>query len=147
VIHHYYSHILKFAIVILNFPQICHRICMKTTRAQLYVYTKTHISLYLRSSLNDMRVPLCQHPLPPPIFYLPFPFLFLRGAGQAARAGEVRPPKIREERRGPVGIGFSSVRSGLLPGTEQSARPLACCLWRAAAGVVCRELPARDLRA
>jgi hypothetical protein len=83
---HYYSCILKFAIAILNFPQICHRRRMKTTGAQLQVYTKTYISSYLRSSLNDMRVPLCQHPLHHPIFCLPFSFLFSRAAGQAARA-------------------------------------------------------------
>jgi hypothetical protein len=31
---------------------------MKTTRAQLQVYTKTYISLYLGYPLNDMRDPL-----------------------------------------------------------------------------------------
>jgi hypothetical protein len=52
---HYYSRILKFVIKILDFPQICHRIGMKTTRALLQVYTKTYISLYLHSPLNVMR--------------------------------------------------------------------------------------------
>jgi hypothetical protein len=61
---HYYSRILKFAIAILDFPQICHRIRMKTTRAQLQVYRKTYISLYLCYPLNDMRAP------PVSIFFL-----------------------------------------------------------------------------
>jgi hypothetical protein len=55
---HYYSRILKFSITIFNFPQICHKIRMKTSRAQLQAYMKTYISLYLHSPLNDMRVPL-----------------------------------------------------------------------------------------
>jgi hypothetical protein len=55
---HYYSRILKFAITILDFPRICHGIRMKTTRAQLQVYTKTYISLYLGSHFNDTRDPL-----------------------------------------------------------------------------------------
>jgi hypothetical protein len=74
--HHYYSRILKFAITIVDFPQICHGIRMKTTQVQLQVYTKTYISLYLRSPINDMWAPLVniifylsssltQHHLPP----------------------------------------------------------------------------------
>jgi hypothetical protein len=72
---HYYSRILKFAIAILDFPQIYHKIRMKTTRAQLQVYRKTYISLYLCYPLNDMRAPLVYLPLPP-IFSSPFLLLF-----------------------------------------------------------------------
>jgi hypothetical protein len=56
--HHYYSRILKFVIAILDFPQICHEIRIKTTRAQLQVYTKMYITLYLCPPLNDMWLPL-----------------------------------------------------------------------------------------
>jgi hypothetical protein len=41
---HYYSRILKFAITIFNFPQICHKIRMKTSRVQLQAYRKMYIS-------------------------------------------------------------------------------------------------------
>jgi hypothetical protein len=41
---HYYSRILKFVITIFNFPQICHKIRMKTSWSQLQAYTKTYIS-------------------------------------------------------------------------------------------------------
>jgi hypothetical protein len=36
-----YSRILKFAITFLDFLQICHRIRVKVSRAQLQVYMKT----------------------------------------------------------------------------------------------------------
>ena len=41
---HYYSSILKHAIIISRFPQICHRIRMDTAWAQLQAYTKTYTS-------------------------------------------------------------------------------------------------------
>jgi hypothetical protein len=64
---HYYSRILKFAITILDFPRICH---MKTTRAQLQVYTKTYNSSYFRYTLNGMWAPLVSI-----FFLLSSPFL------------------------------------------------------------------------
>jgi hypothetical protein len=81
--HHYCSHFLKFAIVILEFPRICHGIRMKTSRALLQVYTKTYISLYLRFLLNDIWAPLVTI-----IFFLPSLSLssIRRDRGRAAAA-------------------------------------------------------------
>jgi hypothetical protein len=88
---HYYSRILKFAIAILDFPQICHEIRIKTTRTQLQAYTKTYITLYLGPPLNDMWVPLVS------IFLLlssstnELPYISPAGS----RGGRRRPPPAR----------------------------------------------------
>jgi hypothetical protein len=86
---HYYSRILKFAITILDFPRICHGIRMKSTQVQLQVYTKTYISLYLGSPLNDTRDPLVSI-----ISLLSSPFLLFscvhrseQGSGSGGRRG------------------------------------------------------------
>jgi hypothetical protein len=81
------------------------------------------ISLYLRSHLNDMWVPLP----PSPSSHLPFlspsllsshPFSHGSGSGGQSWGCQARPAKIRMERRGPAGAGFATVRPG--PTTERS---------------------------
>ena len=54
---HYYSPILKHAIIIFRFPQICHRIRMDTAWAQLQAYTKTYTSSQPLSPVTDTRAP------------------------------------------------------------------------------------------
>jgi hypothetical protein len=95
--HHYYSHILNRAIAILNFPQICHEIHMKTTRAQLQAYANMYISLHLHFLVNDMRVPLVS------IFFL------LPSTADPSTADELTPliDSVRvEAQKGPPGRGI-----------------------------------------
>jgi hypothetical protein len=104
---HYYSRILKFAIAILDFPQIYHKIRMKTTRAQLQVYRRTYISLYLCYPLNDMRASLVIIFLFLPSSHLPSSsssHVSVQGAGPATgvgrRGGVVRQRVQRAEMGG-----------------------------------------------
>src|SRR6185436_4676599 len=52
---YYYLYISKHTIIIFRFSRKCHRIRMKTTWAQLQMYTNTYIALKALSPITDSR--------------------------------------------------------------------------------------------